>query len=203
MSRSGEFLPLAYIELIGKDVISYKTKVLNVTKEVSKYILFRIFQSKEAINFDPAEVDDFVKDGRILLERLRYLHLLSLKKGIDMTRNTNNITGIETIVKKSIKGRYSLQKKYSYDKEKKEMLEDFVTLSNNTPEINISFDECYCPESSAANDEIEDPYSYRTMKYTCARTGKISRGLNIHQIMMRRENMSIRYELKDSSMDVN
>ena len=92
-----------------------------------------------------------------------------------MTRNTNNITGIETIVKKSIAGRHFFETKLNYDKKKKEMLEDFVTLSNNTPDINICYDECYCPESSAANDEIEDPYSYRTMKYTCARTGKISR----------------------------
>ena len=51
-----------------------------MTKEVSKDILFRHFQSEEAINFDPDEVDDFVKDGRILLERLRYLNLLSVKK---------------------------------------------------------------------------------------------------------------------------
>ena len=41
VSRSGEFLPLTYNELLGKDLISYKTKILNVTKEVSKDILFR------------------------------------------------------------------------------------------------------------------------------------------------------------------
>ena len=54
VSRSGEFLPFTYNELLGKDVISYKTKILNVTKDVSKNILFRRFQSEEAINFDPA-----------------------------------------------------------------------------------------------------------------------------------------------------
>ena len=80
VSRSGEFLPLAYNELLGKDVISYKTKILNVTNDASKNILFRHFQSEEAINFDPTEVTDFVKDERILLERLRSLHLLSVKK---------------------------------------------------------------------------------------------------------------------------
>ena len=77
-----------------------------MTKEVSKDIRFRHFQSEEAINFDPAEVDDFVKDGRILLERLRYLHILSVKKAVDMARNNDNISGIEAIVKKSIAGRY-------------------------------------------------------------------------------------------------
>ena len=81
VSRSGEFLPFTYNELLGKDVFSYRTDILNVTKDVLNFFLFRHFQSEEAINFDPAEVDDFVKDGRILLERLRYLHLLSLKKG--------------------------------------------------------------------------------------------------------------------------
>ena len=60
------------------------------------------------------------------------------------------------------------------------MLEEFIALSNDTPDINICFDECYFPESLAANDEIEDPHSYRTMKYTCARTGKIAEVLNIH-----------------------
>ena len=97
VSRSGEFIPLIYNDLLGKDAFSYKTKILNVTKEVSKDIIFRHFQSEEAINFDPAEVDDFVKDERILLERLRYLCLLSLKKGIDMARNADNITGIEPL----------------------------------------------------------------------------------------------------------
>ena len=59
VSRSGEFLLLTYNELIRKDVISYKTKILNVTKEVSKYILFRHFQSEEATNLDPHEVNGF------------------------------------------------------------------------------------------------------------------------------------------------
>ena len=92
-----------------------------------------------------------------------------------MTRNTDNITGIETIVKKSIEGRHFFKTKLNYDKKKNEILEEFIALSNDTPDINISSDECYCPESSKVNDEIEDPYSYRTIKYTCARTGKISR----------------------------
>ena len=110
-----------------------------------------------------------------------------------MTRNTNNITGIETIVKKSIEGRHFFETKLNYDRKKKEMLEEFIALSNDTPDINISFDECYCPESLTANDEIDDHYFYRTMNYTCARTKKSAEVLNIHQIMTRREMMSIRY----------
>ena len=55
------------------------------------------------------------------------------------------------------------------------MLEDFIALSNDIPDINLSFDKCYCPESFPSNDEIDDPHFYRTMNYTCARTGKTSR----------------------------
>ena len=44
VSRSGEFLPFTYNELLRKDIISYKTEILNVTKDVSKNILFRHFQ---------------------------------------------------------------------------------------------------------------------------------------------------------------
>ena len=55
------------------------------------------------------------------------------------------------------------------------MIEEFIALSNDIPDIHLCFDECYCSESLAANDEFKDPHSYRTMKYTCARTGKTSR----------------------------
>ena len=60
------------------------------------------------------------------------------------------------------------------------MLEDFIALSNDIPDINISFDECYCPESFPANDEIDDQHFYRTMNYTYARTEKSAQVLNIH-----------------------
>ena len=40
------------------------------------------------------------------------------------------------------------------------MLEEFIALSNDIPDFNICFDECYFPESFPANDEIDDQHLY-------------------------------------------
>ena len=74
----------------------------------------------------------------MILERLRYLHLLSVKKGIGLSCNIDNIAGSEAIVKKSMERRTFFDRKFDFNKMKKEMFEEFISLSNETPDINVS-----------------------------------------------------------------